>query len=259
MKRLVLVILLSCFGFSQNTPAPRSADKAALQHGVGSAEQALKAYQRTLGKYADLSTVAATAANDAEPILAGGKGAILIRNHLSKHSATVDPSEITALLANIDAAAINAARTAGSLATDTLSKDRLRKFAAANALTENVRQLRQSSAELRKVLGTYLQGREPWPEITPGKSTGPSATQQPGGTTICPVWGCSMPNFPVGKLPVTVSISPTSASLLTGGTQQFTATVTWHHQHSRDLVGDSPERSPPAASTPLLARPAATP
>ncbi|MFI5110185.1 MAG: family 16 glycosylhydrolase [Terriglobales bacterium] len=226
MKRLALVIFLSCFGFSQNTPMPRSVDKAALEHGVGSAEQALNAYQRTLGKYADLSTVAANAEHDAEPILAGGKGAILLRSRLSKHSSTVDPSEITALVANIDAAAINATRTADSLATDALpGKDRLRKIEAANALTENVRQLRQSSDELRKALETYFQGREPWPGITrQGKSVGPSPPPQP---TICPVWGCSLPNFPVGTLPVAVSISPTSASLLAGGTQQFTAKVTF--------------------------------
>src|SRR5271169_6359577 len=226
MKRLVLVILLSCFGFSQNTAMPRSVDKAALEHGVGSAEQALNAYQRTLGKYADLSTVAASAEHDAEPILAGGKGAILIRSRLSRHSSAVDPSEITALVANIDAAAINAARTADSLATDALSgKDRLRKIEAANALTENVRQLRRSSDELRKVLETHFQGREPWPVIThQDKSVGPAPPPQP---TICPVWGCSLPNFPVGTLPVAVSIAPTSASLLAGGTQQFTAKVTF--------------------------------
>jgi len=226
MKRLSLVILLSCLGFSQNTPAPRSVDKATLERGVGRAEQALKAYQRTLGKYADLSTVAAAAEKDAEPILAAGKGVTLIRSRLAGHSATVDPSEITALCANIDAAASNAALTAGSLATEAFSgKQRLRNLAAANALTENARQLRQSSDELGKAGPIYLQGREPRPVIIrPGNSVGPSATLQPGPATICPAWGCSMPNFPVYTISA-VSISPTSAALLAGGTQQFTGTV----------------------------------
>ncbi len=232
MKRLsfVLVILLSCSGFSQNTPAPRSVDKATLERGVRTAEQALKAYQRTLGKYADLSTVAAAAEKDAEPIRAAGKGVTLIRSRLARHSATVDPSEITALCANIDAAASNAALAAESLATEAPSgKKRLRNLEAANALKENARQLRQSSDELGKVGQTYLRGYEPRPVITrPGTSVGPSATSQPAPPSMCPAWGCNMPNFPVYTIavPVTVSISPTSASLLAGGTQQFTATVT---------------------------------
>ena len=227
---LILVILLSCSGFSQDTPAPRSVDKATLERGLGRAEQALKAYQRTLGKYADLSTVAAAAEKDAEPIRAAGEGVTLIRSRLAQHSATVDPSEITALCADIDAAASNVALAADSLVAEAPSgKKRLRNLEAANALKENARQLRQSSDELGKVVPTYLHGHEPRPVITrPGTSVGASATPQPGPATICPAWGCSMPNFPVYTVtvPVTVSISPTSASLLAGGTQQFTATVT---------------------------------
>jgi hypothetical protein len=234
MKRLslILVILLSCSGFSQDTPAPRPMDKAALERGVERAEQALKAYQRTLGKYADLPTVAAAAEKDAESIRAAGEGVTLIKSRLAEDSATVDPSEITALCTNIDAVASNVALAADSLVTEAPSgKQRLRNPEAANALKENARQLRQSSDELGKIAPTYLQGRKPRPVITrPDTSVAPSATPQPGPGTICPAWGCSMPNFPVYTVsltpPVTVSISPASASLLAGGTQQFTATVT---------------------------------
>jgi len=228
MKRLilVLVLLLSCLGLSQKTPAPRSVDKATFEHGVGSAEQALKTYRRTLGKYANLSTVAATAENDAAPIAAGGRGVLLVKSRLSERSPAVDPSQVTALIASLDAAASNAARTAAALAGAAPSgKNPRRRAEAASAFVEIVRQLRQSSDGLRKALEIHLQAREPWPVLTQGESVAPSTTL-PGGVTTCPVWGCSMPNFPVKTLPTAVSISPTSASLLAGGTQQFTATVT---------------------------------
>jgi hypothetical protein len=171
---IAFILSSQLFGFSQTAPNPKAVDRLTLERAVSGAETALKAYQRTLGKYADLPELTATAKSDAGPILVGGLGATMIRTKLSSEPPSLDPFEITALFANIDACALNAALTASSLTnasflegSEAASKRRLqRNLEAANALIGNVQQLKQSSDQLWDILEGYLVGLKPWPVIT---------------------------------------------------------------------------------------------
>jgi hypothetical protein len=170
---IILILSLPCFGFGQATTKLKAVPRLDLENAVTKAELSLKAYKQNLVKYADLSEVAATSKKDAEPILVGGMGVVLIKAKLALQPPTVDPFEITALFANIDACALNAALTAGSLKPvsyldggDKISKDRFsRNLEAANALVVNVQQLKESGDQLWTILEGYLGGLKPWPVL----------------------------------------------------------------------------------------------
>ena len=168
---IAFILSSQLFGFSQTPPNQKAVDRLTLERAVSGAETALKAYKRTLGKYADLPELTATAKNDAEPILVGGLGTVMIKAKLTLQPPTVDPFEITGLFANIDACALNAALTASSLKAilvnhEVPARKLQRNLEAANALIGNVQQLKQSGDELWDILEGYLVGLKPWPVIT---------------------------------------------------------------------------------------------
>ena len=141
----------------QETPT-----KAAVLSAIDRAEQSLKNYQLTLGKFQGIQEVVATAETDSQPVLVGGMAVILLRSKLSQGQ-EVNPLELATLFANVDAAAINAALTSLSLAAHaTPSKSGARKAEAAKALIGNVQELKESSDQLWTILEAYLKSQKAW-------------------------------------------------------------------------------------------------
>jgi len=229
VRKLIVAgfILLPCLALCQSPPAEHTVDKVVVEHGVSGAEQALKTYRRTLGKYANLSSVAANSQSDAQPIVEAGRGILLIRRRLSGAYSVVDPDEVSTLADDLDAVAGEATLAADRLRDAARSgKDRARKLEAANTLAANVRQLKQSSAELRKIVEAFIPGAAPRRVVAaPGGATIQSGEGFSGGTSVCPALGCNPLKPPVIRGSFAVTISPGSASLLAGGSQQFNATV----------------------------------
>ncbi len=93
--------------------------------------------------------------------MVGGMAIILLRTKLSQDE-TIDPLEIATLFANIDAVAINAALTAGSLLISKSSPPNPKKSEAALAFIEDVQRLRQASDSLWQILESFLRSQKPW-------------------------------------------------------------------------------------------------
>ena len=134
-----------------------------LESAVELADVALKNYQKTLGLLKDEPVVAATSHTDAEPIFTGEMAVILLRAKAS-HDATVDLLELVTLLTNVDGAATNAGLTAAAVALKiptVNSKDADKFVRSSGALIFNVKQLREASDALWKVVEPCLDSQLP--------------------------------------------------------------------------------------------------
>jgi hypothetical protein len=155
-------------GTKQETPT-----KAVVLSAIDRAERSLKNYQLTLGKFQNIQEVAATATTDSQPVLVGGMAVILLRSELSQGQ-DVNPLELATLFANVDAAAINAALTSGTLAVgaDTGPNGR-KKLIAAKALIASVQELKDSSDRLWTILEAHLKSQKAWRvAVSPPQGTG---------------------------------------------------------------------------------------
>lgn len=147
--------------WSQSKTPQAPPTKSAVLSAIDSADQSLKHYQQTLGSYRNLPEVATTIRQDSDPVTVGGMAIILLRTKLSQDE-TIDPLEIATLFANIDAVAINAALTAGSLLISKSSPPNPKKSEAALAFIEDVQRLRQASDSLWQILESFLRSQKPW-------------------------------------------------------------------------------------------------
>ncbi len=160
MSCLALLCIHSMFAIAQARPLPT---EKALDSALDQADTALKNYQRTLALLKDEPVIAATSHKDAEPLMVGGMAIILLRTK-AVQAGTVDLMELATLFANIDAASLNAALSAGNLALKIPTaklQDTDRIIKAANSLIEDTQQLQRANDAVWHLLEACTNSQPP--------------------------------------------------------------------------------------------------
>jgi hypothetical protein len=161
--KICCVLLVCTLPLLTHAQKPSLPTQRSLGSAVDLADTALKDYQKTLGLLKEEPLVAETSRTDAEPIMIGEMSIILLKTKASQDG-TVDVLELAALAGNVDAAALNAALTAGTLGlkVSTVNLKQADKILnSANALIADAQQLRKASDALWELLEACLSSQPP--------------------------------------------------------------------------------------------------